>query len=322
MMSLGKFLFTWGSIAGFLVYSFGGAITVAAELLPLASFTAQGEVKSGAPREPEVTYLTFHAKFKQVREGEEPIAGICDLSECGPSDVTINTKVYSALWPFETLKDTIPMLSQDLLIKVVGDCFEDSEQGYVFELREDNEKCVAATVQVMTSSPEVEILDKLGVEVLDMKELLQSMKLQLFPGEDEKQASSRANNQLWGDWFLVSEVKFKNPPFPYPVAGFGGAAGGPSSGTELCIGNQCGSAPFGGISFLGCSGEEICEPIEPDPDPECRTATVDLNLDIHVPEATYKTLVGTSNIWFDLEFKGVDPDKDFVWRLKDFGENK
>ena len=82
--------------------------------------------------------------------------------------------------------------------------------------------------------------------------------------------------------------------------------------------------PFGGIGFLGCTGKEICEPIEPEPDPgpECKTATVDLNLDIHVPEATYQSLIGTSNIWFDLEFKGVDPDKDFIWRLKDFGENK
>lgn len=323
-MSFGKFLVLWGSMGGFLICSLTGTATVAAELPQFESLSVQGEVKSGAPKEPEMTYLRFYAKSERSSEDGAQIADICDdPAECDPPDVTISTTVYSALWPFETLKSAFPMLSQNLNIKLVGNCFEDSEEGYVFELREDNEKCVTALMQATTSHPQLELLDGVNVEVKDMKELLQSMKIQLSFSEDGKQEDS-PNNQLWGDWFLVSEAKFKNPPFPYPVAGFGRVPDGPSSGTELCIGNLCGSAPFGGIGFLGCVGKEICEPIEPepDPDPECKTATVDLNLDIHVPEATYQSLIGTSNIWFDLEFKGVDPDKDFIWRLKDFGENK
>ncbi len=48
-------------------------------------------------------------------------------------------------------------------------------------------------------------------------------------------------------------------------------------------------------------------------------ASVALNLDIYIPTATYQSLGGTSNIWVDLEYKGVDNDGDIVWRLKNYG---
>lgn len=57
------------------------------------------------------------------------------------------------------------------------------------------------------------------------------------------------------------------------------------------------------------------------PDSPC-TATVDLGLDIYVPSANYQSLGGTSNIWFKLNFKGVDHNDDFIWRLHDFGVNQ
>ncbi|MFK5915813.1 MAG: hypothetical protein QM484_15710 [Woeseiaceae bacterium] len=43
---------------------------------------------------------------------------------------------------------------------------------------------------------------------------------------------------------------------------------------------------------------------------------VNKNLDIHIPSATY----GDSNIWVDLEYKGVS-GFDHLWRLKDYGAN-
>lgn len=57
------------------------------------------------------------------------------------------------------------------------------------------------------------------------------------------------------------------------------------------------------------------------PDSPC-TATVDLGLDIYVPSANYQTLGGTANIWFKLNFKGVDHNDDFIWRLHEFGVNQ
>jgi len=52
------------------------------------------------------------------------------------------------------------------------------------------------------------------------------------------------------------------------------------------------------------------------------TASVALNLDIKIPSATYESLGGTSNIWVELEYKGVDSDGDYIWKLKNYGVNQ
>jgi len=48
------------------------------------------------------------------------------------------------------------------------------------------------------------------------------------------------------------------------------------------------------------------------------TGTIGANLDIHIPSATY----GSSNIWFDLEYKGIDAELDNIWKLKSYGNNQ
>ncbi len=50
-------------------------------------------------------------------------------------------------------------------------------------------------------------------------------------------------------------------------------------------------------------------------------ASVDLNLDIHIPSAEYQSLGGTANIWLNLEYKGIDADGDYIWKLKNYGGN-
>jgi len=51
-------------------------------------------------------------------------------------------------------------------------------------------------------------------------------------------------------------------------------------------------------------------------------ASVAANLDIHIPVASFQTTDETSNIWADLEYKGIDSDGEHVWRLKNYGNNQ
>ncbi len=46
------------------------------------------------------------------------------------------------------------------------------------------------------------------------------------------------------------------------------------------------------------------------------------NLDIHIPSANYQKLDGTTNIWADLEYNGVDSKGSLIWKLKDYGINE
>ena len=49
-------------------------------------------------------------------------------------------------------------------------------------------------------------------------------------------------------------------------------------------------------------------------------STVSLNLDIHMPCASYKSLARDLNIWIDLEFLGTDSEGKLIWGLKQYGE--
>jgi hypothetical protein len=42
------------------------------------------------------------------------------------------------------------------------------------------------------------------------------------------------------------------------------------------------------------------------------------NLSSNIPSATF----GLSNIWADLQYKGLDSTNSHIWRLNDYGENK
>jgi len=48
---------------------------------------------------------------------------------------------------------------------------------------------------------------------------------------------------------------------------------------------------------------------------------VESNLNIQIPSASYQSSEGETNIWVNLDFKGVDSDGDYIWKLKNFGNN-
>jgi len=48
---------------------------------------------------------------------------------------------------------------------------------------------------------------------------------------------------------------------------------------------------------------------------------VDSNLNIQIPSASYQSSEGETNIWVNLDFKGVDSDGDYIWSLKNYGGN-
>ncbi len=50
------------------------------------------------------------------------------------------------------------------------------------------------------------------------------------------------------------------------------------------------------------------------------TGTVSANLDIYMPSLNYTTLLGTQNIWVNLNFSHEESGK-FYWTLKDYGSN-
>ena len=59
-------------------------------------------------------------------------------------------------------------------------------------------------------------------------------------------------------------------------------------------------------------------------EPNCTVSDptmVALNLDIHIPSATYQSLSGTSDIWVNLEYLGTNSDGKHIWGLKDYGAN-
>lgn len=48
---------------------------------------------------------------------------------------------------------------------------------------------------------------------------------------------------------------------------------------------------------------------------------VDTDLNIQIPSAIYQSSGGETNIWVNLDFKGIDSDGDYIWKLKGYGNN-
>jgi hypothetical protein len=59
----------------------------------------------------------------------------------------------------------------------------------------------------------------------------------------------------------------------------------------------------------------------PDSYGNCNVATVTTNLVISVPIAIYNNDDSTSSYWLKLDFKGQDDNGDYIWKLKDLGNN-
>ncbi len=52
------------------------------------------------------------------------------------------------------------------------------------------------------------------------------------------------------------------------------------------------------------------------------SGVVSPNLDIHMPSLNYQSILGTQNIWADLEYLGTNSEGKHIWGLKDFGVNE
>ncbi len=52
------------------------------------------------------------------------------------------------------------------------------------------------------------------------------------------------------------------------------------------------------------------------------SGTVSSNLDLHMPSLNYNSLLGTQNIWADLEYLGKNSEGTHMWGLKEFGVNE
>lgn len=64
-----------------------------------------------------------------------------------------------------------------------------------------------------------------------------------------------------------------------------------------------------------------CTTVDPT-DHQSTTPTIDSNLKIHVPSATYDSGQGSSsNLWFTLEYNGTDGTGAHTWKLKEYGVN-
>jgi len=63
-----------------------------------------------------------------------------------------------------------------------------------------------------------------------------------------------------------------------------------------------------------------CSTIDPG-DSLPNAPTIDSNLEIQVPSATYDSGQGTTNLWFKLEYAGVNGDGKHTWALKEYGTN-
>jgi len=68
-----------------------------------------------------------------------------------------------------------------------------------------------------------------------------------------------------------------------------------------------------GVLSLGLMGS-VCA--------EENTVIISNDLNIHIPLATYKPIVGAEqNLWVDLNFSGSDVDGNFIWKLGNYGIN-
>ena len=67
----------------------------------------------------------------------------------------------------------------------------------------------------------------------------------------------------------------------------------------------------GGISLV----------VQKEQDAACVT-TVTPDLNIHIPSLNYELSTGTLHLWADLEYYGQSSNSEFLWKLKDFGENE
>jgi len=63
-------------------------------------------------------------------------------------------------------------------------------------------------------------------------------------------------------------------------------------------------------------GNAACEPQE-----SGAVATISENLNIHIPQANYQTLLGSIRLWVNFEFV-PSQDGEFLWKLSDYGEIK
>mgnify|MGYP001823561088 CR=1 FL=1 len=256
MMSIKKFLATWGIRAALLPLLLTGTLVTADEPPPFEFIAIKGGVKSGNPEKPNQTYLNFHAKLRPNAEFGEGFAALCEEDECGLPDVAFNTMLY------------LPMLMQRLQIKVAGNCFKGSKEGYHFKMHpKDPDDCVTASLSVETEYPSVDLFDGINVEDQDLKYLLKDMNVRVrLVGRGRQTRAVPAATLLLPYFEVGAYAEFDNPIFPYPVAGFGGREG-PASGNEVCIGDRCGFAPFEDISFQGRAGKDICENTKV---PKCR----------------------------------------------------
>ncbi len=248
MMSFRKSLVTWVKRAFLLPLFLIGTLAIAEDPPPFEFIALEGGVKSGNPEKPNRTFLNFHAKLKPNTEFGEEFAALCEEEECALPDVAFNTMLY------------LPMLMQKLQLKVAGNCFKGSDQGYHFKMHpKDPDECITASLAVETDYPSVALLDGINVGDQDLKYLLKDMNVRVITVGRGKQNRAVPAATLLLPYFAVDAVaEFDNPIFPYPVAGYGGREG-PASGSEVCIGDRCGFAPFQDIGFRGRAGKDICE---------------------------------------------------------------
>lgn len=113
----------------------------------------------------------------------------------------------------------------------------------------------------------------------------------------------------------------------------GSLVGRIDSGTQFCIGsNHNRVIKSAGRLFLAYndthhfdnnSGHfKVDIAIEPPLTGSSDFVSIDLDLNIFIPSATYSKPSGDSNIWVELEYKGVDIDNDHIWKLKKYGVNE
>ena len=92
--------------------------------------------------------------------------------------------------------------------------------------------------------------------------------------------------------------------------------------TDVNVGYFDGSIDDVRIYNRALSESEIQELYQDETETSCSPGTVSPDLDIHMPSLNYETLLGTQNIWADLEYLGTNNEGKHIWGLKDFGTNQ
>ncbi len=149
---------------------------------------------------------------------------------------------------------TLPLVRMILRVSVDENCFEDTEQGFRFELTPNNRECVAAMLDLAEVSVPSDIRSRNGPsQFLDLTPILRELEVRLTPRDNQ------------GRWRMQSRADFFNPGYPFPVVGFGAIPGVGPSGTSIVVGDDGGLAPFEGMVFEGRAGEDPgpCRPVSP-----------------------------------------------------------